>query len=75
MNMISLDDDDTLSATAGHQLEAVCKQSMKDYKGQYILAVEGNVPTKDDGMYCMIGSGCFLNVIKETAADTAAVIA
>ncbi|HHD80714.1 MAG TPA: twin-arginine translocation signal domain-containing protein [Campylobacterales bacterium] len=70
MNMISLDYDDTLSAAAGHQLEAVRKQIMKDYKGQYILAVEGNVPTKDDGMYCIIGGDSFKNVLKETAAVT-----
>ena len=75
MNMISLDYDDTLSAAAGHQLEEVRRKIMKEYKGQYILAVEGNVPTKDDGVYCMVGGDSFLNVVKETAADAAAVIA
>jgi hydrogenase small subunit len=75
MNMISLDYDDTLSAAAGHQLEEVRRKIMKEYKGQYILAVEGNVPTKDDGVYCLIGGDSFLNVVRETAADAAAVIA
>ena len=75
LNMISLDYDDTLSAAAGHQLEAVRKQIMKEYKGKYILAVEGNAPTKDNGVYCMIAGDSFTNVLKETAADAMAVIA
>lgn len=75
LNMISLDYDDTLSAAAGHQLEEVRKQIMKDYKGKYILAVEGNAPVKDDGVYCMVAGDSFLNMLKETAADAMAVIA
>jgi hydrogenase small subunit len=75
LNMISLDYDDTLSAAAGHQLEEVRKQIMEKYKGKYILAVEGNVPTKDNGVYCMIGGNSFQNVLRETAAGAAAVIA
>ncbi|NTV92476.1 MAG: hydrogenase small subunit [Chlorobiaceae bacterium] len=74
-NMISLDYDDVLSAAAGHQLEDVRKKIMTDYKGKYILAVEGNVSTKDDGVYCMVGGNSFLNTLKETAADAAAIIA
>jgi len=74
LNMISLDYDDTLSAAAGHQLEAIRKQIMKEYKGQYILAVEGNAPTKDDGVYCMVNGDSFTNMLKETAADAMAVI-
>lgn len=74
-NMISLDYDDVLSAAAGHQLEDVRKKTMTDYKGKYILAVEGNVSTKDDGVYCMVGGDSFLNTLRETAADAAAIIA
>src|SRR5450432_3088351 len=39
LNMISLDYDDTLQAAAGDQCEAIRKKIMKEYKGQYILAV------------------------------------
>jgi len=28
---------------------------MKEYKGEYILAVEGNAPTNDGGVYCTVG--------------------
>lgn len=75
LNMISLDYHDTLSAAAGHQLEAVRKQIMEEYKGEYILAVEGNAPTKENGAYCMVGGDSFLNVLKETARDAKAIIA
>ncbi|ABB24305.1 hydrogenase small subunit [Pelodictyon luteolum] len=74
-NMISLDYDDILSAAAGTQLEEVRRRIMKEYKGKYILAIEGNIPTKDDGVYCLVGGDSFLNTVKETAADAAAIIA
>jgi len=75
LNMISLDYDDTLSAAAGFQLEEIRKKIMKEYKGKFILAVEGNVPLKDNGVYCTINGESFLDVLKETAADAMAVIA
>ncbi len=74
LNMISLDYDDTLSAAAGFQLEEIRKKIMKEYKGKFILAVEGNVPVKDNGVYCTINGESFLDVLKETAADAMAVI-
>lgn len=75
LNMISLDYDDTLQAAAGEQVEQIRKKIMKDYPGQYILAVEGNAPTKDGGVYCTIGGESFLNILKETAEGAKAVIA
>ncbi|MDY0058150.1 MAG: hydrogenase small subunit, partial [Methyloversatilis sp.] len=44
LSMISLDYDDTLMAAAGHQAEAILEEIMTKYKGNYILAVEGNPP-------------------------------
>lgn len=75
LNMISLDYHNTLSAAAGDQLEEVRRQIMKDHKGKYILAVEGNAPTKDGGVYCTINGKTFLHELKETAEDAMAVIA
>ena len=42
LSMISLDYDDLLMAAAGHQAEAALDEVIEKYKGQYILAVEGN---------------------------------
>ena len=53
LSMISLDYDDTLMAAAGHQAEAILEEIMTKYKGQYILAVEGNPPLNEDGMFCI----------------------
>jgi len=75
LNMISLDYDDTLQAAAGDQVEEIRKKVMKEYKGQYLLAVEGNASTKDDGVYCTVGGDSFLNILKETAADAKAIVA
>lgn len=75
LNMISLDYDDTLQAAAGEQVEEIRKKVMKDYKGQYLLAVEGNASTKDNGVYCTINGQSFLEVLKETAADAKAIVA
>ena len=75
LNMISLDYDDTLQAAAGEQAEDCRRKIMKEHKGGYILAVEGNAPTKDGGVYCTIGGETFLDVLKETAEGAKAVIA
>jgi hydrogenase small subunit len=75
LNMISLDYDDTLQAAAGEQVEEIRRKIMKDYPGQYVLAVEGNAPTKDNGVYCTVGGDSFLNILRETAAGAKAVIA
>lgn len=75
LNLVSLDYDDTLQAAAGFQVEEIRRKIMKEYKGQYILAVEGNAPTKDGGIYCTVGGDSFLNILQETAKDAKAVVA
>ena len=74
-NMISLDYDDTLQAAAGHQAEQIREQIMEEYAGEYVLAVEGNAPTKDGGVYCTVGGRTFLDILQETAENAAFVIA
>jgi hydrogenase small subunit len=75
LNLISLDYDDTLQAAAGFQVEEIRKRIMKEYPGEYILAVEGNAPTKDGGVYCTVGGESFLNILQESAAKAKAVVA
>ena len=50
LSMISLDYDDTIMAAAGHQADAILKETREKYKGKYVLAVEGNPPLNEDGM-------------------------
>ncbi|MFC0239309.1 hydrogenase small subunit [Rhodopseudomonas telluris] len=75
LSMISLDYDDTIMAAAGHQADAILEETRKKYKGQYILAVEGNPPLNEDGMFCIDGGRPFVEKLKEMAEDSMAVIA
>lgn len=75
LDVISLDYHETLFAAAGHQVEAARKQAMTQHKGKYILVVEGAIPTRDGGIYCKIGGKTAIELLKECAADAAAVIA
>ncbi|MFO1217970.1 MAG: hydrogenase small subunit [Burkholderiaceae bacterium] len=75
LDVISLDYHETLMAAAGHQAEAARKQSMKDNKGKYVLVVEGAIPTRDNGVYCKVAGHTAVDIVKECAADAAAVIA
>jgi hydrogenase small subunit len=74
LDKISLDYTETLMAAAGHQAEAALKATMEKYKGQYLMLVEGSVPTADDGIYCCIGGRTALDIVKEAAAGAKAVI-
>jgi hydrogenase small subunit len=75
LDVISLDYHETLFAAAGHQAEAARKSAMAAHKGKYVLVVEGAIPTKDGGIYCKIGGKTAIELLKECAADAAAVIA
>jgi hydrogenase small subunit len=48
---------------------------MKAHKGKYVLVVEGAIPVKEKGIYCKIGGQTAVDMLKECAADAAAVIA
>ena len=74
LSMISLDYDDTIMAAAGHQAEAALEETITKYKGNYILAVEGNVPLNDEGVNCIPAGETFLAKIKHVAAGAKAVI-
>jgi hydrogenase small subunit len=75
LNMISLDYDDTLQAAAGLQAEQIRRDLVAKHGGQYVLAVEGNAPTRDGGVHCTIGGESFLDILKETAEHAKAIIA
>lgn len=74
LSMISLDYDDTLMAAAGHQAEAILEEITREYKGNYIVAVEGNPPLNEDGMYCIVGGRPFVEQLRDVCKDAKAVI-
>ncbi|MDH5561210.1 MAG: hydrogenase small subunit [Deltaproteobacteria bacterium] len=75
LDHISLDYSETLQAAAGDQAEEALHQTMKKYKGQYIVAVEGSIPTANNGVYCCIGGRTSLDIIEEAAENAFAMIA
>lgn len=47
-DMISLEYSEVLSAASGFQVEDAMKKVLKDYEGEYILAVEGSIPKNSE---------------------------
>jgi len=75
LDVISLDYHETLMAASGTQAEAALQSAMAENAGKYVLVVEGAIPTRDDGIYYEMGSRPGVQVLKEVAAQSAAVIA
>ncbi|AZR72947.1 [NiFe] hydrogenase small subunit HydA [Anoxybacter fermentans] len=55
LNHISLKYHPNLSAVAGHMAMEKIEYEMIDKMGQFILVVEGSVPTSANGKYCIVG--------------------
>lgn len=72
LEMISLEYSELLSAAAGHQVEANRKRIIEEYKGEYILAVEGNVT---DAEFLTIAGHSAQETLIETAKHAKAIIA
>ncbi|MCL4819902.1 MAG: hydrogenase small subunit [Vicinamibacteria bacterium] len=75
LDLVSLDYHETLLAAAGHQAEKCLKDAMEANAGKYVLVVEGAIPEKDGGVYCMIGGRTAVDMLNEVAAKAGAVIA
>lgn len=74
-DLISLEYSETLNAGSGHQAESTRAKSIEENKGKFILVVDGAIPVKDKGVYCMIAGKPVLDILNETAPQAAAVIA
>jgi hydrogenase small subunit len=75
LDVLSLNYTETLMAASGFQAEKSLKDTIEKNKGKYIVLVEGAVPTKDGGVYCMIGGKTAESILQEVSADAAAIIA
>jgi hydrogenase small subunit len=61
-------------AAAGKQAEEALHKTMEEYNGQYLMLVEGSIPTEDEA-YCCIGGRSALSLVKEAAEGAKAIIA
>ena len=73
LDEISLDYHNTLMAPAGAAAEASRLQAIA--AGGHIVVVDGSVPLNDLGAWSVVGGRSFLDVMRETVADAALVIA
>ncbi|MEN8107241.1 MAG: hydrogenase small subunit [Pseudomonadota bacterium] len=71
---ISLDYHHTLQAASGHAAEAAREAAMAENFGNYIMVVDGSIPTANPG-YSTIAGISNLDMLMETAKGAAAVIA
>jgi hydrogenase small subunit len=55
----------TLFAAAGHQAEAALRQAMRTHAGKHVCVVEGAIPTKENGIPCMIGDRTALEIVND----------
>jgi hydrogenase small subunit len=62
-------------AAAGHQAEAALKQAMRTNAGKNVCVVEGAIPTKENGIDCVIGGRTAPDIVQDVAGQAGAVIA
>jgi hydrogenase small subunit len=48
---------------------------MAKHRGEYLMLVEGSIPTEADGVYCTIGGRTALDIVKEAAVGAKAIVA
>jgi hydrogenase small subunit len=73
-NAVSLDYHHTLQAASGHAAEAAREAAMKAHWGKYLLVVDGSIPVDNPAYSCIAGISN-LDMLKETAAGAAAIVA
>lgn len=75
LDVVSLDYNHTLMAGAGDAVERAKKSAMAANNGSYLLVVTGSVPTKEDGIYTVIGGRTARDLLEEAAEGCAAILA
>ena len=72
---ISLDYHHTLQAAAGHQAEAALHAAMEENYGNYLLLVDGSIPSKDKAFYSCTAGVSHYDMLVEAAKGAAALVA
>lgn len=75
LDKISLDYTETLLAASGHQAEKCLQATMEKYHGEYLLCIEGSVPSGAEGAYCCIGGRTAQSIAEKAAQGAKAIIA
>ncbi|HEU0032585.1 MAG TPA: hydrogenase small subunit [Kofleriaceae bacterium] len=75
LDLLSVDYHETIMAAAGKQAEAALANVVGTKKGEYIVVVEGSIPTGANGAYCTIGGKSAQQIAQEVCGNALAVIA
>jgi hydrogenase small subunit len=75
LDLVSLDYNHTLMAGAGAAVERAKQSAMTANKGKYVLVVTGSIPTKEGGIYTMVGGRTADDLVREAAEGAAAILA
>ncbi|MCL6471805.1 MAG: hydrogenase small subunit [Firmicutes bacterium] len=71
LDTISVKYNETLMAASGEVAEKALEDAVNQFKGKYIMVVEGAIPTKENGIYCKSGGKTFLETVKMVAKGAA----
>ncbi|SKA70963.1 hydrogenase small subunit [Desulfobaculum bizertense] len=73
-DVLSLDYHETLMQCAGEAIEEVLHKTVKEKEGQFVLVLEGAVPTKDGGIYGKVGGKTMLSILEDVYPKAKATI-
>lgn len=75
LDTLSVDYHETIMAPAGKSAIKSLDDTIAQFKGKYLVVVEGSIPTKDGGVYCTVGGESALDIATKVCKDAAATIA
>ena len=73
LDILSVNYHETIMAPSGQRAVKSLEDTVQ--AGGYLTVVEGSIPTGDNAYYCCIGGRTAEDILKEVAANTAAIIA
>ncbi len=74
LNTLSVNYHETIMSPAGKSAIKSLDDTVEQYKGKYLVVVEGSIPTKDNGIYCTIGGRTALDIATRVCKSAAATI-
>jgi hydrogenase small subunit len=74
-DFISLDYQEVLMAAAGASAEKSLRDAIAANTGEYLLAIDGSIPTRDSGVYSLTGGRSNLAMLEDIARDAKAILA
>lgn len=75
LDTLSVKYNETLMAASGEVADKALEDAIGQFKGKYIMVLEGAVPTKNGGVYLRVAGKPFVEKVKKVAANAAYCVA